>query len=95
MAKVIMGIQLQQRVETATAVQNLLTKYGCSIQTRLGVHQASDDACSQRGLIILEFIDQADKEIAALETELNAIGSVIVKKMEFKDDSHFIPNLNI
>lgn len=83
MSKTIMGIQLQQRHETAIGVQNLLTKYGCFIKTRLGVHQASEDACSETGLIILEFMDNSDKEANELEKELNGIKSVVVKKMEF------------
>ena len=78
-----MGIQLQQRHETATAVQDLLTKYGCFIKTRLGVHQASTDSCSEQGLIILEFTDKADTEVIELENELSGIHSVVVKKMEF------------
>ena len=83
MSKIIMGIQLQQRHETATGVQNLLTKYGCFIKTRLGVHQAAEDSCSEQGLIILEFMNNAEKEANELEKELNEIKSVIVKKMEF------------
>lgn len=83
MSKIIMGIQLQQRHETAIGVQNLLTKYGCFIKTRLGVHQASADSCSEQGLIILEFMDNADKEAKELEKELTGINSVVVKKMEF------------
>ncbi len=83
MSKTIMGIQLQQRHETAKEVQEILTQYGCFIKTRLGVHQASEDACSEQGLIILEFINHADKEVGEMEKALSAISSVIVKKMEF------------
>ena len=83
MSKIIMGIQLQQRHETATGVQNLLTKYGCFIKTRLGVHQAAEDSCSEQGLIILEFMDNSEKEANEFEKELNEIKNVVVKKMEF------------
>lgn len=83
MSKTIMGIQLQQRQETAKDVQDLLTKYGCFINTRLGVHQASHNSCSSQGLIILEFIDDADKEANELEKALSDMGNVVVKKMEF------------
>lgn len=83
MAKIIMGVSLQQRIETAKAVQELLTKYGCYIQTRLGLHQASKDLCSQKGLIVLEFIDDAESEAIKMENELLEIENVIVKKMEF------------
>ncbi len=83
MPKVIMGVALEQRIENAAKVQELLTKYGCSIGTRLGLHSASTDSCSPRGLIILEFIDGAEKEADELERELLALGGVIVRRMEF------------
>ena len=83
MSKIIMGIQLDQRRETAKEVQDLLTEYGCFIKTRLGVHQASADSCSEQGLIILEFIDRADKEVYEMEKSLSGINNVVVKKMEF------------
>lgn len=83
MSKIIMGIQLQKRQETANEVQDLLTEYGCFIKTRLGVHHASADSCSEQGLIILEFIDKADNEAYELEKKLNCISGVEVKKMEF------------
>jgi hypothetical protein len=83
MSKTIMGIQLKQRQETAKEVQNLLTKYGCSIKTRLGVHQATADSCSAQGLIILEFLDDSDKEVHEMEKALSELNNVIVKKMEF------------
>lgn len=83
MSKIIMGIQLQQRHETSIEVQNLLTKYGCIIKTRLGVHQASEDSCSEYGLILLEFADHADKEVEELEKDFSVVKNVVVKKMVF------------
>ena len=83
MSKIIMGVQLQQRQETAKDVQELLTKFGCFIKTRLGVNQASADLCSEQGLIILEFCHNADKEACELEKLLSVMENVTVKKMEF------------
>jgi len=83
MSKIIMGIQLIQRQEIAKEVQDILTKYGCIIKTRLGVHQASEDSCSEAGLIILEFLDGANNQVHKMEEELNKIGNITVKKMEF------------
>ncbi|MDP4109344.1 MAG: hypothetical protein Q8878_04870 [Bacillota bacterium] len=82
MSKTIMGIELRERVENAPKVQELFTKYGCYINTRLGLHSASKDSCSPRGLIILEFIDGADREAEALEKELSDF-EVNIQKMKF------------
>jgi hypothetical protein len=64
-------------------VQSLLTKYGCSIKTRLGMHPVSREVCSQNGLILIEFMDDADDEAAKLEEELSKMSSVVVRKMVF------------
>jgi hypothetical protein len=58
MSKVIMGIQILRRSKVAPSVQSLLTEYGCYIRTRLGLHEAASDDCSNKGLILLELIDE-------------------------------------
>lgn len=83
-SKIIMGVKVQERVDSVSKVQELLTKHGCEISTRVGLHVASADACSTQGLILLEFIDNANDSAAELEKELEALGNVVVKKMEFE-----------
>jgi hypothetical protein len=83
MSKIIMGIQLQKRHQSATHFQDILTEYGCYINTRLGVHHAAEDSCSEKGLILLEFIDNADKQAAEFEKKISSIENVVVRKMEF------------
>lgn len=83
--KIIMGIQLEKRQSTADKVQKLLTSYGCYINARLGLHSASSDYCSEKGLIILEFINDAEDKSKELKNELANINGVIVKEMQFID----------
>lgn len=83
MSKIIMGIKVQERMQNVIKVQELLTKHGCEISTRLGLHVASSDTCSPQGLIVLEFIDNADEVVAEFEKELAEIGNVEVQKMVF------------
>ncbi|WMJ89905.1 hypothetical protein [Anaerocolumna sp. MB42-C2] len=83
MSKVIMGIKLMERMKSASKVQELLSDYGCDISTRLGLHVAAPDACSPHGLIILEFIDDADDAAAEFEEKLAKIADVKVQKMVF------------
>lgn len=83
MSKIIMGFVLHDRVKTASNVQELLTSYGCDINTRLGLHVAAPDSCSPQGLILLEFIDNADEKAAEFEKELKKIADVEVQKMIF------------
>lgn len=83
MSKIIMGVQLEQRNDTATSVQDILTEFGCFIQTRIGLHQTAQDACSPKGLIILELTDGSEGEAAALEEKLKKISGIGIQKMVF------------
>jgi hypothetical protein len=84
MSKVIMGFVLHDRVKNACAVQELLTSYGCEINTRIGLHVASEQACSPQGLILLEFIDGAEDKAKEFEKDLKEIADVDIQKMVFQ-----------
>ncbi len=78
----LMGVLIKERQKVATKVQEILTEYGCSIKTRLGMHEATDDKCAPHGLIILELTGEA-KEMMEMEKKLNAIESVEAKNITF------------
>lgn len=77
---IIMAIVQEKRVESAARVQEVLTKYGCYIRVRLGLHDAVVDECSNMGMIILHLC--ADNlAITNMQNELQAIPKVKVKYM--------------
>lgn len=80
---VILGIYIQERSKNALAVQSLLTQYGCSIKTRIGLHEVVDNHCSNAGLILLELTGNK-KEMEALELELKKLSEIEIQKMVFK-----------
>jgi hypothetical protein len=57
--KSIMAILVSHRSKNALRVQELLTEYGCSIKTRLGIHDGVGDRCSDDGLILLELAGES------------------------------------
>lgn len=79
----LLGILIKERQKAATKVQELLTQFGCSIKTRLGMHEATDDRCAPHGLIILELTGDKD-EMMKLENALNDIESVEAKNITFE-----------
>ncbi|MCX7954342.1 MAG: hypothetical protein N3A01_04025 [Bacteroidales bacterium] len=79
---VILGLYISERITNATKVQDILTRYGCLIKTRLGLHETSENYCSNCGLIILELLDNTD-EIEKLENELKNIDGIEIQKMIF------------
>jgi hypothetical protein len=83
MSKIIMGVNLKKRMEEAPKFQELLSKYGCSINTRIGLHAAGSDTCSPSGLILLEFVDDAGEAAESLEKELADFDGAVIRKMVF------------
>ena len=85
MSKIILGLDIEKRMNIAKEVQEVLSEYGCFIKTRIGLHEVSDDRrfCSENGLVILELIRDSGSEGAKLEERLSAIDGVQVNKMEF------------
>ncbi len=79
----ILGVLITNREKEAGSVQGLLTKFGCSIKTRLGLHEISTDLCSPCGLILLELIGDTS-EMDKLEKELGRLSGVQLKKMVFQ-----------
>ena len=80
--KVILGVQITNRVKNVPDVQNVLTQFGCNIKTRLGLHEVDNKSCSTIGLLILETFGP-EKQVAALENRLKKIKGIKVRKMTF------------
>ena len=82
---IVLGIHITDRIRHAHQVQDLLTEYGCSIKTRIGLHTVSQDFCSPNGLILLELAGD-EKPIFELLAKLEAVEGVDVQKMVFEHD---------
>ena len=76
----ILAILQENRVETATKVQEILTQNGCNIRFRLGLHDAGLETCSNSGLILLQICGE-QKEAEMLLNELKAVPHVKAKLM--------------
>jgi hypothetical protein len=79
----ILGVMINDPVKGADKIQNILTKYGCSIRTRLGLHDIAGDYASDTGLMLLELTGERD-ECLRLENELLDLDGVEVQKMVFR-----------
>jgi len=77
---IIMAILQEKRVESAAKVQDVLTKYGCHIRVRLGLHDSAANECSNSGMIILQLWGD-EFVISDMQNELQAIPNVKVKYM--------------
>lgn len=78
----IMGVRLENRSESAVEVQKILTEFGCSIRTRLGLHdQEETGVCSPSGILLLQLC--ADDDTAKnLEIALQAVPGVTARLID-------------
>jgi metal-responsive CopG/Arc/MetJ family transcriptional regulator len=77
----VMGVSIDLRTAHAPLVQDVLTKYGCVIKTRLGLHETDENSCSEHGILLLQ-LKGSDEEIQNLQKELLAIDGVKVNSMK-------------
>ncbi len=80
METTIMALSIDPRNIHAPEVQSVLTKYGCIIKTRLGLHEVASESCSQTGLILLHICSELN-EVKNLEKDLLEVEGVSVKYM--------------
>jgi len=79
---IILGVHITNRIKHVSEVQAVFTEFGCSIKTRLGLHEASDKVCSPNGLIVLEMVSDPEKS-RQLTEKLKKITGVEVQQMVF------------
>ena len=79
---VIFGVHITDRLQHVSDVQELLSKYGCNIKTRLGLHEVDKTYCAANGLLILEMFGD-DSTCQELAKKLNAVEGVEVQQMVF------------
>ena len=78
----ILGIHVTDRIKHAERVQQLFTEYGCSIKTRIGLHDVRGDFCSPSGVILLELAG-AESEYHEFARKLSEIEGVEIQEMVF------------
>ena len=81
MITVILGVKTDNRSETALRIQRVLTKFGCFIRTRLGLHSQRAVDCTEYGLLLIEITDK--EKSVDIEQMLLDIDGVEIQRMEF------------
>ena len=71
MPHTILGICLKNRTQQAGALQEILTRYGCSIKTRIGLHDVAEGQCAAGGIILLEIISKDEEMIKELSAQFD------------------------
>lgn len=80
---VIVAVHVTDRVEQASRVQEILTRHGRFIKTRIGLHEATGRAPAPNGLILLELVG-APGAGADLMAALNALVGVEARSLVFE-----------
>ena len=77
----IIGVRMENRVDNAVKFQEALTRNGCRIKTRLGLHELSEDACSNDGVIVLQPYGSKE-DVESLVRELNKLDGVTARYID-------------
>lgn len=82
---IIIGVHVSNRAQQAVELQKIFTEFGCSIKTRVGLHDTDANVCATTGVILLEIFnkDGEDKSIEMLD-RFNAIDGIDAQKMRFE-----------
>ena len=78
---VILGLKTQDRIESSSLIQKILTDYGCFVRTRLGLHDISAEFCPNYALILLEIPD--NQKAFLIENRLLDVSGVEIQRMIF------------
>ena len=62
----IIGIPLENRIEESIKLQEILSKFGCSIKTRIGLHDMGDYKCLNYGVVLIEIVNNINEIYDAL-----------------------------
>lgn len=76
---VILGIKIPNRISTSPIFQDIISKYGCIIKTRIGLHSTCSNICANYGIILLEIIDNS--ELIHLKKALLKIDGITLDSM--------------
>lgn len=79
MINMVLALALADRENDAPDIQEILTRHGCLIKIRLGIHEIA--GCSNQGLIIL-VVRGEKQEIADFISELQEHPGVKTSSME-------------
>ena len=78
MTVTIIGVCLENRVETSVEIQKIISKLGCQIRTRIGLHPSKEVVCLNRGIVLLEVSGEAELLIEELSKKWE------IQTMEFE-----------
>jgi hypothetical protein len=80
----VIGVHIPNRFKHAGDVQKVLTDHGCSIRTRLGLHDVDKEYCATNGLLLLEMYGE-ETSLKDMMKKLKSIDDGIdVQQMIFK-----------
>lgn len=77
----IIGLRVNHRTGNALKLQETLTKFGCHIKLRVGLHETSETYCSDDGVIMLQVCGD-NESVTKMVDAFNALDGVCAKLMD-------------
>ena len=77
----IVGLRVNHRTGNAVKLQEVLTQFGCNIKLRVGLHETSEEYCSDDGVIMLQACGEPDTITAMLDA-FNQLAGVSAQMLD-------------
>ncbi len=82
---IILGVHVSNRGQQAVELQKVFTEYGCSIKTRIGLHDTNENVCATSGVILLEVFNKNGSDISTeMMAKFNSIDGIDAQRMTFE-----------
>ena len=81
MGYTLLVLRINDREGQALEIQKTLTRHGCKIMTRLGLHDHGDGVCASRGTMVLQLCGTSG-ECEAVAADLAKIDGVKAKVVD-------------
>jgi hypothetical protein len=77
----IIGLRVNHRVGNVPKLQEALTKFGCHIKLRVGLHETGENFCSDDGVIMLQVCGK-EEEVKEMVDFFNGLDGICAKLMD-------------
>lgn len=77
----VIGLRVNHRSANALKLQETLTRFGCHIKLRVGLHETSEDFCSEDGVILLQVCGDR-QQVDEMVNTFNGMQGITAKLMD-------------
>ena len=80
-AVTIIGLKMKTGLEYGPQLQAILSNYSCTIKTRIGLHETTENKCEGYGIVLLHITDE--NTVKYLQNDILDVDGIEMQVMKF------------